>query len=774
MNGSLTLSSRDAARRQGLPHFVDASGLPCARPLGLADPGPRRTARWAAVLAGVLCIVAPAAAQMPPADAAPAAPATPLPDDPLVRALMQTNPREPHEIVSAALTLDDLGAPDVGQALMARWLATGPDAATLADLADRFGSGTMLRLGRAPGLQPAGQQLSDAALSAAHQRDNDPQWIVGQIEKLTRGKPRERAAARAALRRGGATAAAALIGALADPDREAEAPAIRGALAAGDQRFVPPLAAALEADDPALAATALAILAVIEGFDAPHWLDQLRAADPNSPAAEQAGALLQHRFNRSPQPAAAARRLRQLAEDHLSGRVSEPLDENGAVLVWSWDERSRAPVAEPMSAPEAARHWALKHLKAAATLAPDDDSIRRLRASLLLAQTTTDPPSDSVSAEVAALDAADVEAVLEAAMAEGDVATACGAARRLGAMGPSDGMFLARAPSPCPLVKALKSPHPLLRSAALEAVLRLNPQGDYPGSSYVVDALVYFARARGTPRAIVAHRSVAEGQRLAGLLSQLGYEPEVTLDAAALARRAADSPDVALIVLDADFLRPSARGAIDLLRVDTTTSLLPLALVATAGSYDRATRLARPDPRTYVLVSPTDVEQLGQQLSAIHPGLAQPAMHGEALRLAHASLESIGRTLGLSRPRAPALVGALYDALREPRLAAQAARVLSRVPTREAQRELAAAAARVSLPAEARQAAAEAFAANVAAGGVRLTPDEVLAQYEVYNTTRREDDDSRQMMGRVLDAMELAAAYAADDERTRSGDSPGG
>lgn len=733
----------------------------------------RRYLAWLACGAWLMGAPQLLAAQEPPADA-PAAPTIELPDDPLVRALMETKPREPHEIVEAALALDDLGAPQVGKGLLAQFLATNPTPEVLAELADRFGSAALLRLARVEKLQPEGQQLSDAALGAAHQRDNDPQWIATQIERLSQGTPRQKAAARVALRRGGAAAAAALIAALADPNRQAEAAALRGALVAGDERFVPPLVATLEADDPALRATALAILAALEGFDAPQALDHLIAFG-DSALAVSAGKLARDRFGRDPQAAATAGRLRRAAEDLLAGRTALATDADGTVSLWGWDEKSKAPIATPMSAPEAARHLALLHLKRALALVPENTDLRRLRASLLLSQATTDPPSDPLLAEVNELSVGDVEAVLESAMEAGEVASACGAARRLGEIGSADELLFSRAPSPAPLVTALKSPHPLVRSAALASVLHLEPQRVFPGGSYVADTLDYFAHARGTPRALVAHRSVAEGQRLAGLLAQLGYEPEVVADAAALARGAARSPDVALVVLDVAFLYPSAEAACDMLRVDPTTSLLPILLVSTPATHERAVRLARRDPQSYALISPLDVEQMRSQLARIHPELAQPAVHKEALQLAQQAVESIGQRLTSEpKPNEPALLATLVESLREPQLAASAAGSLAKLPSREAQLGLAAAAAQTGLPSAARQAMAEAFAANVAAGGVRLTPDEVLAQYEVYNQARRDDDTTRVVMGLVLDAMELSGAYAAEDAGPAPSEAPEG
>ena len=54
-----------------------------------------------------------------------------------------------------------------------------------------------------------------------------------------------------------------------------------------------------------------------------------------------------------------------------------------------------------------------------------------------------------------------------------------------------------------------------------------------------------------------------------------------------------------------------------------------------------------------------------------------------------------------------------------------------------------------------RQAAALAFGESVRRFGVRLTKDEILRQYDRYNQSQLEDRPTQELLGGVLDAIEL-------------------
>jgi hypothetical protein len=87
-------------------------------------------------------------------------------------------------------------------------------------------------------------------------------------------------------------------------------------------------------------------------------------------------------------------------------------------------------------------------------------------------------------------------------------------------------------------------------------------------------------------------------------------------------------------------------------------------------------------------------------------------------------------------------------------LAAKTVPILAKINSPEAQQALVAAASRESTPLELRQAAVEAFRVSVQTHGILLKTDEILRQYDLYNRRKDADENSRKVLGLLLDCLE--------------------
>jgi hypothetical protein len=99
-------------------------------------------------------------------------------------------------------------------------------------------------------------------------------------------------------------------------------------------------------------------------------------------------------------------------------------------------------------------------------------------------------------------------------------------------------------------------------------------------------------------------------------------------------------------------------------------------------------------------------------------------------------------------------IQAFQSALATPALAPQAAVLLGRLGSPEAQRALVTLASQHARALSDRQAAAEAFAEAVCSRGLLLTRDEILLQYDRYNRSEFLDAGTQQVLGQILDAIE--------------------
>jgi hypothetical protein len=83
------------------------------------------------------------------------------------------------------------------------------------------------------------------------------------------------------------------------------------------------------------------------------------------------------------------------------------------------------------------------------------------------------------------------------------------------------------------------------------------------------------------------------------------------------------------------------------------------------------------------------------------------------------------------------------------------AAALAQFGTHSSQRALLEIVNRSSQPLASRQAAALAFGESVRGFGIRLTKNEILRQYDRYNQSESEDGATQELLGGVLDAIEL-------------------
>ncbi|MGE3776025.1 MAG: hypothetical protein AB7F89_02480, partial [Pirellulaceae bacterium] len=101
---------------------------------------------------------------------------------------------------------------------------------------------------------------------------------------------------------------------------------------------------------------------------------------------------------------------------------------------------------------------------------------------------------------------------------------------------------------------------------------------------------------------------------------------------------------------------------------------------------------------------------------------------------------------------------AVERATATPELCQHALQVLGLLATPGAQRSLVALASQTGRPIAERQAAALAFETSVERRGVLLTRDEILAQYDRYNASATQNEETQQVLGALLDTIEAPAA----------------
>lgn len=716
------------------------------------------------LLAGVMGLLLCGAAAMAQTPVA-------TPDDPVARALLAAKPQTPAELLRTSRILVDLGHASVAAPLVNRLAEMKLDDEILAALVEEFGSEVLMRLARERALNPAASKLSNTALSGAQRYARNPARLSALVDSLKAASAEEWATIVAQLRRGGDAAVVALVSVLADPARANEHLAASNALVALGEVSTAPLIALLSSREPDLVARVARILgAGRDPASADHLLAPALAAKSPRQVAAAARSAMMIFFGRLPVVEQAGARLERRARRELdeSRRLSVALVEAGLPpSVWQWNDETHQLSSVEVS-PRAAKLLAAMEFAAdARRLLPEDSRIRQLF-NLIAAETAAladRVPKDAANhfeparQLIAQLSVDELRDVLALAMRDDWPEAGVVAAQQLGDSADVSVLY-ARSPQLSELARAVESPARELRFAALTAIMKLAPSEPYPGAGRVGEALEFFARSAGAPRALAAAATPLEAGRVAGMLAALGYEPDAATDAAGALRTASGAADYEVIFVDSTLGRPASGELLQRLQTDSRTARIPLAIVSFAEEYPEVERLAEKLPPTVPVIRVQNEAGMQVQLARVLETRGRRMVDRDERRAQGVqALAWIAELSGRRRPlydlrRLDATVIANLDA---PGMTEAAITTAAKLNSPRVQRALIDLASRLAAPLATRQAAASAFAKNVAAHGTLLSSSEILAQYERYNASETQPKETQQLLGALLDTIEARA-----------------
>lgn len=681
--------------------------------------------------------------------------------DPAIASALDLPRETPSQQMRVVTVLIDLGHPEVASLVMPDLAKAKLDEAGRAALVREFGTARFMEIIRLKIAE--GEQFAQSCLAAAAAEARDPTHIAALVKQLTTGSEEEQVAARTDLKSSGEAAIGPCLEALAiakDAEPRAE---LMAALIDLQPASEQPVVAVLADGAGQVRAAAAELAGYMRLRDAVPQLAALAvtaAGDPSAPtAAVQALARL---GMTAPAPAEAQALIRRrLAELGESSSLPTAEAENVNQTWWTWDAASQKLRRDELS-PRQIR--AIKFARLSRALAAAGglaDPAARTTAIMYgweEASLTGREPADSLKQLVAATPPAAISRVLQESMESENLGAAVLAVRELSQRG-DPGVLITVDGQPSPLAAALVHPGRDLRFAALEAVMKLAPSRSFSGSSYVADALWFFAVGAGDPAAVVASPVFTRASGWAGDLRGLGYDATPT-STGRDALVAALAPEVAsrltIIVIDAEISDPPLREIVYQLRASDRTARTPIVVCAAADAFESPQRIADSDRRLTVVPRPHSSAALK---AAVDEGLALvggPRSPELRQKQAIQSLTWIANLLATGSPydeliREGALV---HQALWSKESSSAAISVLAVLGTSDSQQALADYASSLTEPIAARETAAAAFERSVRRFGVQLTRSQVIAQYDRYNASEHADAATQKVLGRVLDAIE--------------------
>ncbi len=681
--------------------------------------------------------------------------------DPAVDTIMESNPQTPRELLRAASILADLDRADLAKQYLQKVLAAKLNDDALAELAVHVDSDALLRMATNKALQPEGAQVADAVLGAAARQARDPKVLAAAIDKLSDPSPAARQHAIGTILAAHEDAVPSLVLALADEKRAAVQPIVKETLAHIGPAAIAPLAAALQSNNTALKLQIIDVLSQIGLREAVPYLVAPATAASSPPEVREAArsALLEIQNITRPTVESAAKLLMVEIEKYLKHQQLLKPDAEGKISVWRWDAASGVPVREKMSPDQADVALAARLADDLNEVAPEDPRAQRLFLMSVLEAAGSGQQAAGSMQRAAKMGAPAVEDALQSAMSSGTVPAAIGAAQLLGAIGDRT-LLDAKGANPRPLVLALEQRDRRLRFAAAEAIMKLDPKAGFNGSSDLVNVLAWIAGTSNTRRALVAFPNEAVATQLGAMLATMGYDADIATNGRNAFLKALASSDYELALLSSRIDRPPVWVVLQEMRHDPRSARLPVILLGEDGEpeLDHLETLTLYDPWTKVFSRPVTVEgmkffveRLNQEAgSFVVPIAEREEQAAKSLTWLKKLNETSAREFEIQTDEAE-----IARALNVPKLSAAAAELLGLIGTHTAQRALVEMADRTSAPIEMRQAAAAAFSQSVRKHGIQLTTREIQHQYDRYNESATEDAASQQLLGLILDAIEL-------------------
>lgn len=343
-----------------------------------------------------------------------------------------------------------------------------------------------------------------------------------------------------------------------------------------------------------------------------------------------------------------------------------------------------------------------------------------------------------------------------------------------------------------PLVRALAAPSALIQFEASQTLATVSPHLPFTGSSRLFDRLVYFASSSGTDRVLITYPNHDTAEFLKSSVAQFGFKASITSSGRSCVQGVRQSPDVRLVILSARLPDIGASEVVQLLQQESLGEHLPVLVVLDPLDDEKA--CCR---RTRLVLSLTDFDNalLTDRLdSQFFPTVYQPGTAREVikpprfpetltriagpqatdqnwrqiqashrLQRAHIALDTLAQLSALGWDIREAFSVA-QNGLRHAETFEPAMRLLTNMPSPDAQQSLFDLAWAPDLGKNVRETAVEALGESIRIHGILLTNSTLRTINDMYNISSRGGQSSidRSLVALFQPPRQSAAADAQE------------
>lgn len=562
--------------------------------------------RWIPAFLILVIALSSSLCAQPAADPADAVAAQPQPAE---QSPLLIEPKTPEAIFDAVVLMLDLNRPNLTSRYLKALMAANPDDATVLKMRDKHGPAVFLTLANDRRYQPQSLQLLKKMNDAFRNFAFDPARIDGLIANLG-GNARDRQLAILQLRETGAVAVPRMLEVIATTQSPKERETMIFALTRMGEGTIPALLGALESPVENIRAVAVETIGWVGDRKTVAWL-WYPAFGPDETLAVQQSAqqsiarILRGDSRKITEISAfgAVKELSGIAREHFRFEYEWKLDDDGQVVLWSWDRQANRLNAWKVSEQTASLIVGSRFARQAMRMAPEQSDLQAMYLALRLAFEThaagwdKPVPSGPGTAHNLALRAGpDLSLeVLSQSLKNPNPAAALAALNILAQIG-SRNDLKANAGQSSPILAALNYPDFRVQFAAASTILQFDPEGPFRNSSQVVAILSRAINDTGSRAALAIDPNSERSVTTAAWLTQMGYEPDAATTGQDGFRMASSRGDVALIAIHAACIRWGLTQTIANLRADARTAGIPIIVYGPESIQTTVERIAERYP----------------------------------------------------------------------------------------------------------------------------------------------------------------------------------
>jgi CheY-like chemotaxis protein len=689
----------------------------------------------------------------------------------LIRSVAQSNPTTPVQVAKAAGLMIEIKQYDEAKKYLDMLAKLPLEGEASYRLNRTVGSDLFYEFARTTELQPEGRELALKVFKSASLWANSEERIDGLIKQLANDDDYARGDAFAKLNRVGKKAIARVIETFANQEREDDFPALRGALYAFGKSALGPLLGAAEASHPSVRVEAIRGLAKLDSNRAVDMLLRTNLSmKTESPYRELAGYYLS-KAGRTPKQSTIAPRFCERIKRYLDGRKDSAESLLGSVEIWNWNPDTDKLEVSEVESSIAARMRAADLAQTLFEMNPEVADYRQLHLLTQLesrkrrAGYSQSIDVDEYLQQAPNIGPTEMEGLLLKAVEIDLIPAATAACEVLKKIGTEAQLIGSQRR---PLVDAILVGDRHLQFAAFDAIAEINPGTAYAGSSYVAELAAYLASSRFVQKCAVGHSQNQATQAWTAAVGPRGWASLAANSGNDFFENVAADPDVGILVISDTIRHPHHRELVQQIRSHWKTKRMPIALLASSPEkLIKSVRYTEGFDRLVTFPISLDRSAIELQLDQLEAKVS-PWVVSSDDRFRHAAravewLEKAAVDPNLSfynlANHQQQMLGLLYH----PEFTASAANILATQPTASAQRTMLGFVSQGDLPIESREMVADAFEAAVKRGGTMLTTREIELQYERYNASEGQPEETQKVLGRVLDVIEARRDGALRD-----------